>query len=194
MNHPISGYSTVTQSPVNFKTGLKDKSIHNWKYTMLVARFKSNGFHYVLVLFLFLFRSFLSTTKAGKGANHKVHLRACIMHAMVICLYNVLAMEGERERERECTPKCVAVIPNLCLYIYIYTYTHVYIYIYLCVVYCVYTHHMYEETFWSALPIASSMTRHLQSLSRGEINWYQPQNPQRVIVWNINIVLYMIYI
>jgi len=142
VNHPISGYSTVTQSPVNFKTGLKDKSIHNWKYTMLVARFKSNGFHYVLVLFLFLFRSFLSTTKAGKGANHKVHLRACIMHAMVICLYNVLAMEGERERERENAHPNVLLLYQIYVYTYTYTHTHmyIYIYIYICVLFTVYIH------------------------------------------------------
>ena len=90
------------------------------------------------------------------------------------------------------TQMCCCYTKSMSIHIHIHIHTCIYIYI--CVVYCVYTHHMYEETFWSALPIASSMTRHLQSLSRGEINWYQPQNPQRVIVWNINIVLYMIYI
>ena len=136
----------------------------------------------------------------------------CLMVEMRLAVDSTLAPPKYPFQTRCCCLKLIVVVASTCIslrcnliiytyitksmsiHIHIHIHTCIYIYIYLCVVYCVYTHHMYEETFWSALPIASSMTRHLQSLSRGEINWYQPQNPQRVIVWNINIVLYMIYI
>ena len=128
MNHPSSGYSTVTQSPVNFKTGLKDKSIHNWKYTMLVARFKSNGFHYVLLFFLI--SVFLEHNKSWERSQPQ-GTPAGLYHACNGYLFIQCTGDGGRERERECTPKCVAVIPNLCLYIYIYTYIHIHIHIYI---------------------------------------------------------------
>ena len=161
MNHPSSGYSTVTQSPVNFKTGLKDKSIHNWKYTMLVARFKSNGFHYVL-LFFFNFGLSWAQQKLGKEPTTRYTCGpvSCMQWLFVYTMY-----WRWRERERENAHPNVLLLYliyvytytyiHIYIYIYTYTYTHIYIYIYIhtyihiyiylcvCCLLCIYTSYVW---------------------------------------------------